>query len=59
MKDEVELKDGTVWKNTTLIDEKRKVAETLDEFRAQWKYNLMDDHVKAMNAHGADLLPVG
>lgn len=50
MKDEVELKDGSVWKNVTLIDEKRKVAETLDEFRAQWKYNLMDDHVRAMNA---------
>ena len=50
MKDEVELKDGTVWKNVILIDEKRKVAETLDEFRAQWKYNLMDDHVRAMNA---------
>ena len=50
MQDEVELSDGTIWKNTTLIDEKRKVAETLDEFRAQWKYNLMDDHVRAMNA---------
>ncbi|WP_419908106.1 alkaline phosphatase D family protein [Hoeflea sp.] len=50
MKDEVELKDGSKWKNSTLIDEKRKVAETLDEFRAQWKYNMMDDHVRAMNA---------
>ncbi len=50
MQDEVE-RDGTViWKNTTLIDEKRKVAETLDEFRAQWKYNMMDAHVQAMNA---------
>jgi len=50
MEDEVALPDGGVWKNTTLIDEKRKVAETLDEFRAQWKYNLMDEHVRAMNA---------
>lgn len=50
MKDEV-VKDGKViWKNTTLIDEKRKVAESLDEFRGQWKYNLMDEHVQAMNA---------
>ena len=50
MQDEV-VKDGrTIWKNTTLIDEKRKVAETLDEFRGQWKYNLMDMHVQAMNA---------
>lgn len=50
MQDEVEKDGQVIWKNTTLIDEKRKVAETLDEFRGQWKYNLMDDHIKAMNA---------
>ena len=50
MKDEVELKDGSKWINKVLIDEKRKVAETLDEYRGQWKYNMMDEHVRAMNA---------
>ncbi len=50
MKDEVELADGSKWINKTLVDEKRKVAETLDEFRGQWKYNMMDEHVLAMNA---------
>ncbi len=50
MKDEVTLADGSLWKNAVLIDEKRKVAETLDEFRGQWKYNLMDRHVRALNA---------
>jgi len=50
MQDEVELKDGSKWINTVLIDEKRKVAETLDEYRGQWKYNLMDEHVRALNA---------
>ncbi len=50
MQDEVEKDGQVIWKNTTLIDEKRKVAETLDEFRGQWKYNLMDTHVQAMNA---------
>ncbi len=50
MKDEVELKDGAKWVNKVLIDEKRKVAETLAEFRGQWKYNLMDANVQAMNA---------
>ena len=50
MTDEVELADGSTWVNTVLTDEKRKVAETLDEFRGQWKYNMMDDHVRAMNA---------
>lgn len=50
MQDEVEKDGAIIWKNSTLIDEKRKVAETLDEFRAQWKYNLMDRHVQDMNA---------
>jgi alkaline phosphatase D len=50
MKDEVDLKDGTKWKNVVLIDEKRKVAETLDEYRGQWKYNLLDRNLLAMNA---------
>tara|TARA_R110002049_G_scaffold117332_2_gene270517 strand:+ start:99406 stop:100953 length:1548 start_codon:yes stop_codon:yes gene_type:complete len=50
LEDEVQLDDGTMWKNTTIIDEKRKVAETLDEYRGQWKYNMMDDHVRALNA---------
>ncbi|MFC3612546.1 alkaline phosphatase D family protein [Lutimaribacter marinistellae] len=50
MKDEVEKDGQVIWKNTVLIDEKRKVAETLDEFRGQWKYNMMDEHVLAMNA---------
>ncbi|MCO5135611.1 MAG: alkaline phosphatase D family protein [Phyllobacteriaceae bacterium] len=50
MMDEVELKDGSKWKNAVLIDEKRKVAETLNEFRGQWKYNLMDEHVRELNA---------
>ena len=50
MMDEVELKDGSKWKNAVLIDEKRKVAETLNEFRGQWKYNLMDSHVRELNA---------
>lgn len=50
MRDTVDLPDGSQWKNTVLIPEKRKVAETLGEFRAQWKYNMMDRHVRAMNA---------
>ncbi|MDE4132259.1 alkaline phosphatase D family protein [Phaeobacter sp. QD34_3] len=50
MKDEVEKDGKLIWKNATLIEEKRKVAETLDEFRGQWKYNMMDEHVRAMNA---------
>ncbi len=47
---ETKLADGKVWKNTTIIPEKAKVAETLDEFRAAHKYNFLDDNLRAFNA---------
>jgi len=50
LKDEVELKDGGKWINKVVSDEKRKVAETLAEYRGQWKYNMLDDHCRAFNA---------
>lgn len=46
---EVDLPDGSKWKNL-MIDEKAKVAETLAEYRGQYKYNLMDRNVLAFNA---------
>ena len=46
---EVKLADGSIWKNLT-IPEKAKVAETLDEFRAAHKYNLLDQNLRAFNA---------
>ena len=46
---EKELPDGGVWKNVT-IEEKAKNAESLAEFRANYKYNMMDENVKAFNA---------
>ncbi len=49
LKEEVPLKDGTVWKNI-VTPEKSKVAETLDEYRGQWKYNMLDENVRALNA---------
>jgi alkaline phosphatase D len=49
LKAEVKLPDGKIWKNVT-IPEKDKVAETLDEFRAAYKYNLRDEHLRAFNA---------
>jgi alkaline phosphatase D len=41
--------DGTIWKNL-VIEEKAKVAETLAEFRGNYKYNLMDEHFRRLNA---------
>ena len=49
LKAEVELKDGTLWKNL-LVEEKDKVAETLQEYRAQYLYNMLDKNVRAFNA---------
>ena len=49
IKPEVKLADGKIWKNVT-IPEKAKVAETLDEFRAAYKYNFLDEHLRAFNA---------
>jgi alkaline phosphatase D len=46
---EVKLKDGTIWTNI-VTEEKSKPAETLAEFRGQYKYNLLDTNVRAFNA---------
>jgi alkaline phosphatase D len=40
---------GEVWRNI-LIPEVTKVAETLPEFRARYKYNLMDQNLRRFNA---------
>jgi alkaline phosphatase D len=45
----VALPDGTTWHNL-VTPEKSKVAETLDEFRGVFRYNLLDDNVRRFNA---------
>lgn len=46
---EQKMPNGEIWKNL-MIEEKAKVAETLAEFRANYKYNLLDKNVRAFNA---------
>jgi alkaline phosphatase D len=46
---EVTLDDDSIWKNIT-TPEKLKVAETLDEFRGNYIYNLLDENVRRFNA---------
>jgi alkaline phosphatase D len=46
---EVKLPDGQIWKNV-VTEDKAKPAETLVEFRGNYKYNLMDRNVLAFNA---------
>jgi alkaline phosphatase D len=45
---EVKLENGSTWKNIT-IPEKAKVAETLEEFRGNYRYNLMDENLRRFN----------
>ncbi|MFC9734913.1 alkaline phosphatase D family protein [Streptomyces roseolus] len=45
----VTLPDGRVWRNL-MTPEKAKVAETLDEYRGAFRYNLLDRNVRAFNA---------
>ncbi|MFD9636116.1 alkaline phosphatase D family protein, partial [Streptomyces violascens] len=45
----VTLPDGRVWRNIT-TEEKSKVAETLAEYRGNFRYNLLDENVRAFNA---------
>ncbi|MGY4964882.1 alkaline phosphatase D family protein [Streptomyces sp. 900105245] len=43
------LPDGSTWRNVT-TEEKAKVAETLAEFRGNFRYNLLDDNLRRFNA---------
>jgi alkaline phosphatase D len=46
---EVLLDDGTLWRNL-VTPAKAKVAETLDEFRGNFAYNLLDPQTRAFHA---------
>lgn len=46
---EVKLDDGTTWKNI-VTEAKSKVAETLEEFRGNHRYNLLDEPMRRFNA---------
>ena len=43
------LADGTAWRNL-VTEEVAKPAETLREYRGRFKYNLLDEQVRAFNA---------
>ena len=44
-----EIADGEIWRNI-VSEEKSKPAETLAEYRGNYKYNLLDDNLRAFNA---------
>ena len=52
---EVKLENGTVWKNI-VTPAKSKAAETLDEFRGNYQYNLLDEHMRRFNAEASQIV---
>ena len=46
---EMKLKDGGIWRNV-VSEAKSKVAESLDEFRGAYRYNLLDANLRRFNA---------
>lgn len=47
---EIQLDDGSQWKNL-VTEGTSKVAETIEEFRSNYRYNLLDKRVRQFNAH--------
>jgi alkaline phosphatase D len=46
---EQKLPNGEIWRNI-VTDEKSRVAETLADYRGNYKYNLLDRNLRAFNA---------
>lgn len=46
--------DGEVWRNLT-TPARSKVAETLDEFRAAYRYNFLDEHFRRFHSQVATI----
>ena len=55
IKAEVKLDDGRIWRNV-VTPEKSKVAETLHEFRGNYRYNLLDRNLQRFNAEVPQLV---
>ena len=46
---ELKLPDGGIWRNL-VTEEKSEIAQSLAQFRGNYKYNLLDANVRAFNA---------
>jgi alkaline phosphatase D len=49
LKAETTLPDGSIWKNV-MLKEKTRVAQTLADYRGAYKYNLLDENLRSLNA---------
>ncbi|WP_305092791.1 alkaline phosphatase [Prescottella sp. R16] len=55
LKETLTLPDGRVWRNI-VTEPKSAVAQTLDEFRGQYAYNLMDENYRRFNSAVAQVV---
>lgn len=55
LKETVELPDGRIWRNV-VTEAKSAVAQTLDEYRGQYAYNLMDENYRRFNSSVAQIV---
>jgi alkaline phosphatase D len=46
---EIKVEDGRIWRNLT-TEAKSHVAQTLDDYRGNYRYNLLDDNLRRFNA---------
>src|SRR5439155_15618008 len=46
---ELKLPNGEIWRNI-VTEDKSVVAHSLAQFRSNYKYNLLDDNMRAFNA---------
>jgi alkaline phosphatase D len=46
---EQRMRNGDVWRNI-VTEEKSRIAETLADYRGNYKYNLLDENLRAFNA---------
>ena len=52
---EVKLDDGTMWKNV-VTEAKSKAAQSVEDFRGAYQYNLGDAHMRRFNAATAQIV---
>ena len=52
---EIKLDDGALWRNA-VTDAKSRVAQSLDDYRGNYLYNLQDTHMRRFNSHVAQVV---
>ena len=55
LQEAVALEGGRVWRNV-VTEAKSHVAQTLDDYRGNYKYNLLDEHMRRFNAATAQVV---